>query len=185
MGSWQGGRASPPDASLLRCEPFACRERATATSCRFGWFRRWKLDLTRRQRHSLTIDSRSSSWTNSRPDCASFRLTPVKLSCNRAGVSCVALRDEAAIVAPRRAARATRPGRSDQGMASDIRIALDAMGGDHGPAIVVPAAAIALERRPDVEFLLYGDERTIGPSLRGIRGSPPGRAFFIPTSRSR
>ena len=28
-------------------------------------------------------------------------------------------------------------------MASDIRIALDAMGGDHGPTIVAPAAAIA------------------------------------------
>ena len=42
-------------------------------------------------------------------------------------------------------------------MATDIRIALDAMGGDHGPAVVLPAAAIALERRPDVRFLLFGD----------------------------
>ena len=47
-------------------------------------------------------------------------------------------------------------------MASDIRIALDAMGGDHGPAVVVPGAAVALERRPDIEFLMYGDERAIG-----------------------
>jgi phosphate acyltransferase len=52
-------------------------------------------------------------------------------------------------------------------MASDIRIALDAMGGDHGPTIVVPAAAIALERHPDVEFLLYGEEDAIGPILAG------------------
>ena len=43
-------------------------------------------------------------------------------------------------------------------MASDIRIALDAMGGDHGPTVVVPAAAVALERRPDVQFLFYGEE---------------------------
>ena len=50
-------------------------------------------------------------------------------------------------------------------MASDIRIALDAMGGDHGPTIVLPAAAIALERRPDVEFLLYGEECAIRPIL--------------------
>ena len=50
-------------------------------------------------------------------------------------------------------------------MASDVRIALDAMGGDHGPSVVVPAAAIALERRPDVEFLLFGDQSTIGPIL--------------------
>ena len=54
---------------------------------------------------------------------------------------------------------------SDKGMASDIRIALDAMGGDIGPAVVVPAAAIALERRPDTRFLLYGDERAIGRAL--------------------
>src|SRR6202167_4078352 len=63
------------------------------------------------------------------------------------------------------AARATRPGRSDQGMASDIRIALDAMGGDHGPTVVVPAAAVALERRPDVQFLFYGEEKAIGRVL--------------------
>src|SRR5271166_35156 len=50
-------------------------------------------------------------------------------------------------------------------MASDICIALDAMGGDYGPAVVVPAAAVALERRPDVQYLLYGDERAIGQIL--------------------
>jgi glycerol-3-phosphate acyltransferase PlsX len=50
-------------------------------------------------------------------------------------------------------------------MAGDVRIALDAMGGDHGPTTVLPAAAVALERRPDVEFLLYGDEKAIGPIL--------------------
>ena len=56
-------------------------------------------------------------------------------------------------------------------MASDIRIALDAMGGDHGPSVVVPAAAIALERRPDIQFLLYGDEKAIGRRSPPIRGS--------------
>jgi phosphate acyltransferase len=50
-------------------------------------------------------------------------------------------------------------------MASDIRIALDAMGGDYGPTVVVPAAAVALERRPDVQFLLYGEEQAIAPIL--------------------
>ena len=50
-------------------------------------------------------------------------------------------------------------------MATDIRIALDAMGGDHGPAVVLPGAAIALERRPDLRFLLYGDEKAIRPFL--------------------
>ena len=47
----------------------------------------------------------------------------------------------------------------------DIIIALDAMGGDHGPGVVVPAAEIALERRPDTQYVLYGDEKQIRPLL--------------------
>ena len=53
-------------------------------------------------------------------------------------------------------------------MNRDIRIALDVMGGDHGPRVVVKAAAIALERRPDVEFLLFGDEKIVAPLLAGL-----------------
>jgi phosphate acyltransferase len=51
-------------------------------------------------------------------------------------------------------------------MKNDVRIALDAMGGDHGPPVVVPAASIALTRRPDVTFAFYGDERLIRPVLQ-------------------
>lgn len=40
-------------------------------------------------------------------------------------------------------------------------IALDAMGGDHGPSVVVPAAIEALERWPSLELILVGDEDTI------------------------
>ena len=43
-------------------------------------------------------------------------------------------------------------------MAQKVRIALDAMGGDFGPAVVIPGADIALERHPDTEFVLFGDE---------------------------
>ncbi len=43
-------------------------------------------------------------------------------------------------------------------MHQKARIALDAMGGDHGPSVVVPGAAIALERHPDTEFLICGNE---------------------------
>ncbi len=39
------------------------------------------------------------------------------------------------------------------------------MGGDHGPEVVAPAAAIALERRPDTRFLLFGDEKLIAPIM--------------------
>lgn len=50
-------------------------------------------------------------------------------------------------------------------MTAPIRIALDAMGGDHGPSVVVPGAAIALERRPDIRFLIHGDEKVLAPLL--------------------
>ncbi len=46
-----------------------------------------------------------------------------------------------------------------------VRIALDAMGGDHGPGIVIPGAALTLERHPDVTFLMYGDEALCQPIL--------------------
>jgi glycerol-3-phosphate acyltransferase PlsX len=49
----------------------------------------------------------------------------------------------------------------------DVIIALDAMGGDHGPGVVVPAAAIALERRPDTRYLLFGDEKLVSPLVAG------------------
>src|SRR6476661_5399038 len=48
-------------------------------------------------------------------------------------------------------------------MAQKVRIALDAMGGDFGPAVVIPGADIALERHPDTEFVLFGDEAAIRP----------------------
>ncbi len=44
-------------------------------------------------------------------------------------------------------------------------IALDAMGGDFGPAVTVPGAAIALQRHPNVSFLFCGDQSKIGPEL--------------------
>jgi glycerol-3-phosphate acyltransferase PlsX len=50
-------------------------------------------------------------------------------------------------------------------MAQPIRIALDAMGGDHGPKVTIAGAAIARDRRPDSSFLLYGDEGLIRSEL--------------------
>ena len=51
-------------------------------------------------------------------------------------------------------------------MPHKVRIALDAMGGDHGASVVVPGAEISLARHPDTEFLLFGNrgmERWVGP----------------------
>ena len=39
------------------------------------------------------------------------------------------------------------------------------MGGDHGPSVTVAGADIAHQRRPDSQFLLYGDEAVIDPLL--------------------
>src|SRR5262245_31565302 len=50
-------------------------------------------------------------------------------------------------------------------MAQNVRIALDLMGGDQGPQIVVPGAAIARERRPDIRYLLYGRESEVAAWL--------------------
>ena len=50
-------------------------------------------------------------------------------------------------------------------MPKPVRISLDAMGGDHGPSIVVPGAALALERHPDLRFLMFGNETVVAPLL--------------------
>ena len=39
------------------------------------------------------------------------------------------------------------------------------MGGDHGPEVVIPGVAIALERHPDMRFLLFGTESECRPLL--------------------
>src|SRR3569623_2358537 len=50
-------------------------------------------------------------------------------------------------------------------MAQTDRIALDAMGGDFGPPVVVPGAGISLTRHPDTEFILFGDSAAINREL--------------------
>jgi len=44
-------------------------------------------------------------------------------------------------------------------------IALDAMGGDFGPAVTIPAAANALKKMKKGRFLIFGDEKIINPIL--------------------
>ena len=50
-------------------------------------------------------------------------------------------------------------------VSQEIRIALDAMGGDRAPAIVLQGADLALGRAPGLRFLLFGAERAIHPLL--------------------
>ena len=44
-----------------------------------------------------------------------------------------------------------------------VIIALDAMGGDFGPEVVVPGASISAVRHPDIRYLMFGDEARIRP----------------------
>ncbi|TIO74599.1 MAG: phosphate acyltransferase PlsX [Mesorhizobium sp.] len=46
-----------------------------------------------------------------------------------------------------------------------IRISIDAMGGDHGPGIVIPALMTVAIRRPDIRFVIYGREDAVRPEL--------------------
>jgi glycerol-3-phosphate acyltransferase PlsX len=50
-------------------------------------------------------------------------------------------------------------------MPQKVRIALDAMGGDVGASVVIPGAAASLNRHPDTEFLLFGDQALIEAQL--------------------
>ncbi|WP_439575579.1 phosphate acyltransferase PlsX [Phreatobacter sp.] len=50
-------------------------------------------------------------------------------------------------------------------MSEKVRLALDAMGGDFGPSVVIPGAEIALSRHRDLEVILIGDEAQIMPLL--------------------
>ena len=47
----------------------------------------------------------------------------------------------------------------------NITIALDAMGGDRAPDIVINGAALAGKRYPEATFLIFGDQSKIGPLL--------------------
>ncbi len=48
---------------------------------------------------------------------------------------------------------------------TSVTLALDAMGGDHGPAVIVAGAELALGRRPDLAFIFFGKEAEIAPLL--------------------
>jgi phosphate acyltransferase len=50
-------------------------------------------------------------------------------------------------------------------MPDKVRIALDAMGGDHGPAVVVAGAELALQKEPAAEFLFFGNAAQVTPLI--------------------
>jgi phosphate acyltransferase len=50
-----------------------------------------------------------------------------------------------------------------------VTIAVDAMGGDHGPAVTVPASLRFLQETPDARILLVGNQKTISAALASAR----------------
>ena len=56
-------------------------------------------------------------------------------------------------------------GTGDQVPHGTVVIAIDAMGGDHGPAVTVPGCALVAQARADVFFLLHGDGQRIHAEL--------------------
>jgi glycerol-3-phosphate acyltransferase PlsX len=50
-------------------------------------------------------------------------------------------------------------------MSQTITISLDAMGSDAGPEMVIGGAALALDRRPDLRFIIFGEEDAVRPVL--------------------
>jgi glycerol-3-phosphate acyltransferase PlsX len=53
-----------------------------------------------------------------------------------------------------------------------VRIAIDCMGGDHGLAVTLPAAAAYLRRHPDTKLLLVGRADDIGARLPALGFEP-------------
>lgn len=57
-------------------------------------------------------------------------------------------------------------GRRGSRLSDALTIALDAMGGDNAPRVVVHGANIARRRFPGVRFMLFGNEHRVAPLLR-------------------
>ena len=60
-----------------------------------------------------------------------------------------------------------------------MKIALDAMGGDHAPQCTVAGAIEALKKYPDIEILLVGDQTRIEKELKELGAWPMDKRFSI------
>ncbi len=52
---------------------------------------------------------------------------------------------------------------------ANITVSLDAMGGDYGPAVIVPAAALMTQEHPDLCVILVGQRDVIANELQTLR----------------
>lgn len=67
-------------------------------------------------------------------------------------------------------------------MTDSVTISLDAMGGDHGPDVVVPAALAALQRSPALRLILVGQADPVRQALQRHGGQESDRLRLHPAS---
>ena len=68
-------------------------------------------------------------------------------------------------------------------MSQDLNIALDAMGGDHGPSVVIPAALRVLGEAPALNIILVGDEQSLSAELAAHNAQPGPRLRIVHASQ--
>ena len=61
-------------------------------------------------------------------------------------------------------APSSAPAQANASLLSPVRIAVDCMGGDHGPSITLPACQAFLAKHPDAELLLVGLPEALAPA---------------------
>ena len=66
-----------------------------------------------------------------------------------------------------------------------VKITIDCMGGDHGPAVTVPAAVSFVRSHPDAQLLLVGIESAIRAQLKKCKAVDEARADCRARDRSR
>ena len=60
---------------------------------------------------------------------------------------------------------------------SQLTLALDIMGGDHGPPVILSAALKAIRLHPDFNFILCGDRRVIDPEINQLNEAQRSRVI--------
>ena len=69
-------------------------------------------------------------------------------------------------------------------MSTGVTVALDAMGGDFGPGVTVPAALRAIDQHPDLNIILVGDESILQQSLGNSQASGKDRVSIHHSSQT-
>jgi len=75
------------------------------------------------------------------------------------------------------------PSTSGYAVAKSFTIAVDAMGGDHGVGVCVPAALAALECLPQLEVMLVGEPEALRLTLGDSANRFNGRLHVVPASQ--